>query len=163
MPWTAAGVEVLTRLAANVEDMSQPALVHFATMTIKLGESFVIKGGPVGTRIVAEVDTIEVSGESLTASMVGKSAADWLTVGPDGSYGTLDVRATLKTDDDELIYVEYSGRIDLTNGSVVSAPLFQTGAEKYDWLNRMQAIGIGQNSPEQLVYEMYSVVSGADA
>ena len=95
--------------------------------------------------------------------MVGKSAADWLTVGPDGSYGTLDVRATLKTDDDELIYVEYSGRIDLTNGSVVSAPLFQTGAEKYDWLNRMQAIGIGQNSPEQLVYEMYSVASGADA
>ena len=72
-------------------------------MTIKLGESFVIKGGPVGTRIVAEVATIEVTGESLTASMVGKSAADWLTVGPDGSYGTLDVRATLKTDDDELI------------------------------------------------------------
>ena len=135
MPWTAAGVEVLTRLAANVEDMSQPALVHFATMTIKLGESFV-------QRAVA-------------------------AVGPDrepvGGYGTLDVRATLKTDDDELIYVEYSGRIDLTNGSVVSAPLFQTGAEKYDWLNRMQAIGIGQNSPEQLVYEMYSVASGADA
>lgn len=140
--------------------MAQPELVHFATMTVKLGESFVIKGGPVGTRIVAEVDTIVVAGPKLNASMVGKSAADWLTVGPDGSYGTLDVRATLKTDDDELIYVEYSGRINLTDGSVVSAPLFQTGADKYDWLNRMQAVGVGQNSPDNLIYEMYEVTPG---
>ena len=141
--------------------MSQPELVHFATMTVKLGESFVIKDGPVGTRIVAEVDTIVMAGPKLTASMVGKSAADWLTVGPDGSYGTLDVRATMKTDDDELIYMEYSGRINLTDGSVVSAPLFQTGAEKYDWLNRMQAVGVGQNGPDNLIYEVYEVTPGA--
>ncbi len=140
--------------------MASPTLVHFATMTITLGESFVIKGGPVGTRIVAEVDTLEMAGPKVTASMVGKSAADWLTVGPDGSYGTLDVRATLKTDDDELIYMEYSGRIDLTTGKVVSAPLFQTGAEKYDWMNRIQAVGVGQNGPDSLVYEMYQVTEG---
>ena len=138
--------------------MASPDLVHFATMTVTLGESFVIKGGPVGTRIVAEVDTVEMSGPKISASMVGKSAADWLTVGPDGSYGTLDVRATLKTDDDEFIYMEYSGRIDLTTGKVVSAPLFQTGAEEYDWMNRMQAVGVGQNGPDSLVYELYEVV-----
>lgn len=140
--------------------MANPELVHFATMTVKLGEQLVVPGGPVGTRIVAEVDTIEVAGPKLNATMAGKSAADWLTVGPDGSYGTLDVRATLRTDDDALIYMEYSGRIDLTNGSVVSAPLFQTGAEQYDWLNRMQSVGVGQNSPESLVYELYEVSSG---
>ena len=140
--------------------MANPELVHFATMTVTLGENLVIKGGPVGTRIVAEVDTIAITGERVNASMAGKSAADWLTVGPDGSYGTLDVRATMRTDDDELIYVEYSGRIDLTNGSVVSAPLFQTGAEQYDWLNRMQAVGVGQNGPDSLVYELYEVKAG---
>ena len=140
--------------------MASPDLVHFATMTVTLGESFVIKGGPVGTRIVAEVDTVEMSGPKISASVVGKSAADWLTVGPDGSYGTLDVRATLKTEDDEFIYMEYSGRIDLTTGKVVSAPLFQTGAEEYDWMNRMQAVGVGQNGPDSLVYELYEVVGG---
>ncbi len=140
--------------------MASPDLVHFATMTVTLGESFVIKGGPVGTRLVAEVDTVEMSGPKISASMVGKSAADWLTVGPDGSYGTLDVRATLKTEDDEFIYMEYSGRIDLTTGKVVSAPLFQTGAEEYDWMNRMQAVGVGQNGPDSLVYELYEVVGG---
>jgi len=137
--------------------MSKPELKHFATMVAGLGESYVVKGGPMGTRIVAEVDTVEVSGERLTASMVGKSAADWLTMGPDRTYGVLDVRLTLKTDDDEIIYVEYSGRIDLTNGQVVSAPLFQTGAEKYDWLNRIQAIGMGQNVDGVLTYELYEV------
>lgn len=137
--------------------MADPALVHFATMTVTLGEQFVVNGGPLGTRVVAEVDTIAVAGERLNASMLGKSAADWLTMGPDGSYGTLDVRATLKTDDDAIIYMEYSGRIDLTNGKVVAAPLFQTGEEKYDWLNRIQAIGVGQNSPENLIYELYEV------
>ena len=130
--------------------MASPTLTHFATMTVTLGESFVIKGGPVGTRIVAEVDTVELTGPKVTASMVGKSAADWLTVGPDGSYGTLDVRATLKTD-------------NLTTGAVVSAPLFQTGAEKYDWMNRMQAVGVGQNGPDSLVYEMYEVVADTDS
>ena len=129
-------------------------------MTVTLGESFVIKGGPVGTRIIAEVDTVEVTGERLKASMVGKSAADWLTVGPDKSYGTLDVRLTLKTDDDAVIYVEYSGRIDLTTGEITTAPLFQTSAEQYDWLNRIQAVGVGQNSPESLIYELYEVRAG---
>ena len=100
--------------------MASPDLVHFATMTVTLGESFVIKGGPVGTRIVAEVET----------------------------------------EDDEFIYMEYSGRIDLTTGKVVSAPLFQTGAEEYDWMNRMQAVGVGQNGPDSLVYELYEVVGG---
>jgi len=140
--------------------MSNPELAHFATMTVELGESFVIKGGPVGTRIVAEVDTIEITGDRFNASMVGKSAADWLTVGPDGSYGTLDVRATLQTSDDALVYVEYSGRINLQTGAVVSAPLFQTGDENYDWLNRMQAVGIGQNTPDNLIYELYEVSAG---
>ena len=140
--------------------MPTPELVHFATMTVKLGETFVIEDGPMGTRIVAEVDTIDVAGDKLNASMVGKSAADWLTVSPDKSYGTLDVRATLKTDDDELIYVEYGGRIDLASGQVMSAPLFQTGAEHYDWLNRMQAVGVGQNSPDNLIYELYEVAAG---
>lgn len=126
-------------------------------MTVTLGENLVVEGGPVGTRIVAEVDTIAVKGPRIDAAMAGKSAADWLTVGPDGTYGTLDVRATLRTDDDAIIYVEYSGRIDLTNGKIVSAPLFQTGAEQYDWLNRMQAVGVGQNTPEQLVYELYEI------
>jgi len=115
-----------------------------------------VKGGPVGTRVIAEVDAVEMTGK-VTASMVGKSAADWFTMGPDRSYGTLDVRLTLKTDDDEIIFVEYQGRINLATNQAVSAPLFQTGAEQYDWMNRVQAIGVGTNVDGTLTYELYEV------
>lgn len=137
--------------------MSAPELVPLATMTVTLGESFVIKGGPVGTRIIAEVATVDMVGDRIKASMVGAAAADWVTVSPDRSFGTLDVRLTLKTDDDALIQMEYSGRIEFASGTAVSAPLFQTGAEQYEWLNRIQAIGVGKNGPDELVYEVFEV------
>lgn len=124
-----------------------------------MGEKFVIPNGPQGTRVVAEVDAIEVVGERLNAQMVGTSAADWLTVGPDGSYGTLDVRLTLKTHDDVIIYCEYKGRIDLAAGRIVSTPLFQCGDEKYNWINTSQFIGDGtmDNETNVLTYELYQV------
>lgn len=139
--------------------MAAPELVHVATMQAQLGEQFVIPSGPKGGRVIAEVDTVEVSGDRLNASMAGKSAADWLTLGPDGTYGTLDVRFTLKTDDNAIIYVEYQGRIDLTTGRVAAAPTMQCADENYDWVNRVQFIGDGtlNSDTNVLTYELYEV------
>jgi hypothetical protein len=143
--------------------MTAPELVPIGSMTAVLGASHLVKGGPMGTRIVAEVTDVTLVGDRVNATLVSPAAADWLTMGPDRSYGTLDVRVTLRTDDGEIVHVEYSGRIDLTTGKAVSAPLFQTGAEQYDWLNRIQAIGVGQNAPAtddapgQIVYELFEV------
>lgn len=78
---------------------------------------------------------------------------DWLRVMPSGAL-RLDVRATMKTDDGELIYVSYNGFIQhteasaakLNNGEVfthediayfVSAPTMQTSSRKYDYLKRV--------------------------
>jgi hypothetical protein len=140
--------------------MPAPELVHVAIMKAQLGrEQFVVPNGPRGTRVIAEVDGVEVSGERLNAKMVGSSAADWLTVGADGTWGMLDVRATLMTDDDVVLYVEYGGRIDLAAGRVISTPTFQCGDEKYDWLNRAQFIGDGtlDRNTSLLTYDLYEV------
>lgn len=139
--------------------MSAPELIHVGSMKVGLAEDMhIIPGGPKGTRVVADVTSIELEGERIRASMLSSAAADWLTLSPDSSYGTLDVRGTLKTDDGAVIYVEYSGKIDLASGRVISAPTFQTGDERYDWMNRAQFIGDGTNSPETgLVYEIYEV------
>ena len=75
---------------------------------------------------------------------------------PDGSV-RLDVRATIKTDDGEIILVTYSGAIAsskevrdcFNNGEVITskdeyfitAPQFTTGSKKYDWLNQIQTVG----------------------
>ena len=76
--------------------MAPPELVPIATMTAHLGDSHLVRGGPMGTRIVAEVTAVEVAGDRLNARLVSPAAADWLTMGPDRSYGTLDVRVTLQ-------------------------------------------------------------------
>ena len=91
--------------------MGAPELIHVATMKAQLGEQLVAGAGAMGMRVIAEVDSVTVTGDRLNASMAGKSAADWLTIGHDGSYGNLDVRVTLRTDDDEVIYLEYGGKI----------------------------------------------------
>ena len=62
--------------------------------------------------------------------------------------GTLDVRALLETDDGALIYTWYHGRLDLSQGPGTSpayaAPLYETGDERYAWLNLIQAVAKGE-------------------
>ncbi|MFN3215470.1 MAG: DUF3237 domain-containing protein [Acidimicrobiales bacterium] len=140
--------------------MPEPELVHTATIRAQLGaDQFVIAGGPLGTRVIAEVDDIVVEGERINARMVGTSAADWLTLAPDGSYGCLDVRFTMRTDDDVIVYCEYGGRIDLAAGRAATAPLFQCGDERYDWLNRAQFVGDGtlDRDTNVLTYQLYEL------
>ena len=92
---------------------------------------------------LVDVTSVEVEGEGIRVSLAANDAADWLTVGADGSVGAVDVRLTLKTDDGAFIYVEYGGRADLTSGLIATAPTFQTGDARYAWLNRIQAVGAG--------------------
>ena len=139
--------------------MGAPELVHVATMKATLGEQLVVGAGAVGMRVVAEVDHLTVEGERINASLAGTSAADWLTVGHDGSYGTLDVRATVRTDDDQLIHVEYGGKIDLAAGRAVATPTMQTGSEAYAWVNSVQFLADGtlDRDTNVLTYQLYEV------
>ena len=109
-----------------------------------------------------DVTSVEVEGERIRAKLAATDAADWLTVGDDPSVGCVDVRLTLETDDGAFIYVEYGGRADMANGLIATAPTFQTGDERYAWLNRIQAIGAGALGPDgKLVYTLYEVALSA--
>ncbi len=139
--------------------MSTPELEHVATMRAEMADDLFVIKSPLGMRSIAEVGDITVEGERLNARMVGKSAADWVTLSDDRSWGALDVRFTLETDDGAHIYVEYGGRIDMAAGRIISAPVFHCGDERYDWLNRIQFVGVGSVDREtrQLTYELYEV------
>lgn len=86
-----------------------------------------------------------VEGPKIKAKVVGPGG-DWLQVLPSG-VGRLDVRATMVTDDDQLIFISYNGVADnKVNGTpdapyIAIAPTFRTSSEKYAWLNRLQAVG----------------------
>jgi hypothetical protein len=111
-------------------------------------------------------------GERLSGVVVD-GGADWQAVHTDGATA-LDVRLVLRTNDDALIAVTYRGirhgppevlaRID--HGEVVDpasyyfriAPLFETAAPQYDWLNRILAVGIGHRLASGPVYSIFEVL-----
>jgi len=118
-------------------DLEAPQAIDAATLI------FNVKGGWVeGPRI---------KGKLLAPG------ADWLQILPSGVW-RLDVRATIATDDDQMIFTSYNGIISfpeatgakMASGSAitqadvsyfVTAPTFRTASEKYSWLNRVQAVG----------------------
>ena len=133
-------------------------LVHMATMNVQVGPMVEVGKGHKGTRVTANVSSLTVTSDRLNATLATDDAADWLTVGDDGT-ALLDVRFTLETDDGAFIFVEYQGRGDMTTGLIATAPTFQTGDERYSWLNSVQAVAAGQLNGEtgELVYELYEV------
>ena len=134
-------------------------LVPLATMTATFSETFVLEGTPAGGRYIFEVGSLVVDGERVRATLKGRAAADWLVVGPDGT-GTLDGRALLETNDGALVYAQYNGRVDLAAGAgapVYATPRFETGDDRYRWLNKIQAVGKGAFDGTTLVYELFEL------
>ena len=119
-------------------------------------------GGPSGTRMFFEVTGEgRVEGERLKARVL-TGGGDWLRVGADG-VGRLDVRAQMQTDDGAVVYVHYDGILELnetvqqalaTGGETQfadqyfrSTPRFQTGDERYAWLNQSVFVAEGRTYP----------------
>ena len=111
---------------------------------------------PVEPRVALIAGLKSGRGDDQTTGHIGPP------VGSDGTVGCVDVRLTLKTDDGAYIYVEYGGRADMANGLIVTAPTFQTGDERYAWLNKIQAVGAGSLGEDGvLTYSLYEVVLSA--
>ena len=135
-------------------------LIPLARASATLSPPVVLPNTPAGTRVIFEMTDYRFEGERFTARQKGVAAADWLVVGPDGT-GTLDVRVTLETRDGALVLLRYGGRVDASRGlggaPIYAAPQFETGDERYAWLNRIQAIAKGTLDGNALVYEVYEV------
>ncbi len=125
-------------------------------ITLNITGAETVGAGPRGTRVIAYVaGTFEGPGLKGTV----ENGADWYLLRSDG-VGELDVRLTLKTDDNEHIYMQYSGVADIPQAVLDHTPpgqlpsgkmdtlrtavRFETASTKHARLNRIQAVGIGQ-------------------
>ncbi len=134
-------------------------LVPLCTFVVELAEPLIIPNTPAGTRVIVEVKEGRVDGDRLRGRLKGNAAADWLTIGPDNT-GTIDVRATVETDDGAAVFLYYQGRRDFSPGldaPIYAAPKFETGDERYAWLNKIQAVSKGVVDGTSLTYEVYEV------
>lgn len=133
---------------------------------------------PWRNRRISNIAGGEFSGPRLEGR-VHASGADWSESGAarDGAMAThVDVRSLWETDDRELIYVTYSGRLVIP-GDVLSdfadparveqvdparyyfriAPLFETASSRYGWLNETLAVGMGRRTAAGVVYQIFAI------
>jgi len=119
-----------------------------------------VAGGPFGTKVVATVTAGSFVGPDIEASLPeGVAAGDWLTLRSDGSFA-LDVRFSLTTVDGASIYVTYTGlgrRDPDGTTSIRTAPRFETGDERYAWLNDLFCVALGTTTAEGVEYDIYAI------
>lgn len=147
--------------------MGNITTVPLFNITLKVG-----KPQPLGQRLVVPVRGGIFEGERLKGT-VEEGGSDWITIRPDGAL-KFDVRLVLRTDDNQLIGMTYNGYRHgtpevigrLTRGEPVdpslyyfrTAPFFETASEKYDWLNRIVTIAVGDRKPDGPIYRVFEVL-----
>ena len=151
-----------------------PKLELLLTFRADLNPPVPVGNTQFGTRQIFDVTGGSFEGPRLKGKVLA-SGGDWLLVGPDG-VGRLDVRATLETDDGAHIYVQYYGVI-VMNDAVVRAlaeggetqygdtyfmtqPRFETGDERYTWLNSVVAVAEGRALTGAVEYRVFEVKNG---
>lgn len=139
----------------------------------ELGAPQVIGDTQYGRRGILPVTGGHFEGPKMRGTIL-PPGGEWGLTRIDG-VGRLDVRMTLKTEDDALIYVTYTGVFDgdpavtaraLSTGDVDEGeyylritPYFETGYDKYKWLNRVVAVGYGHLVPNSAIeYRIYKIL-----
>lgn len=141
-------------------------------LKITVGKAQNLGETPHGNRRIFPVTGGKFKGPKLNGDIL-PGGGDWLIVRPDGAT-ELDVRIVLCTDDGQLIYVSYHGIIytppevkqsiscgeayDPSDIYFRSTPVFETGSEKYGWLNKIIAVGVGKRTSDAIEYAIFAVL-----
>ncbi|RWB40365.1 MAG: DUF3237 domain-containing protein [Mesorhizobium sp.] len=130
-------------------------------------------GGPEGNgRRIGSISGGTFKGDRLSGTVL-PGGTDWQLLRGDGAV-QLDARIVLKTDDDALIAMTYVGLrhgppdvlerlnrgepVDPGNYYFRIVPSFATSDHRYDWLNRIVAVGIGQRLPTGPDYSVHEIL-----
>ncbi|HYH49659.1 MAG TPA: DUF3237 domain-containing protein [Acidimicrobiia bacterium] len=150
----------------------EPGLVYEASYRARLKPPIPVGLTPFGNRMWFEVIDGAIEGERLNGVLTS-GGGDWLLAGPDG-FGRLDVRANFTLNDGANLYLQYYGLLEL-NETVLSAignsegtdfedhyfrtnPRFETGDDRYAWLNQTLFVAKGHALPGLIVeYDVYRV------
>jgi hypothetical protein len=153
--------------------MKPPDLEHLFSYTADIEQPQQgVGGGPFGHRMIACVTGGRVEGPRLNGEVL-PGGGDWALI---DSHDTLrlDARITLKTDDGALIMASYRGVITPIDPATVvkvisgtaapgefyyrTTPSFETGDERYAWLNTLVSVAVGNLTKEGVSYDVFGVL-----
>lgn len=153
--------------------MSEPSFELLFQIKIELSSSIEVGQTPYGQ--LRRVDTFaegRFEGPELSGTLVA-GGSDLRLTRFDGAFHP-DVRVLLHTDDDHHIQMTYEGirsgsdevwdrveggeEVDPSEYYFRIAARFETGSEKYGWLNRILAFGNGVRLQSGPFYDVYRVL-----
>ena len=129
--------------------------------------------GPFGMRGLAVVTGGSFEGPRLKGKVCA-GGGDWWLRDPGGVL-RLDARITLETDDGALIYGHYAGVLrpdgsrpvpqpgqvsEYGDAYFMTTPHFETGDERYAWVNGLVCVAQGKRTAQGVGYRAYAVVNG---
>jgi len=148
---------------------------HLFDVEFELGDILMLGNTPYGQRAIAGISGGTFAGARLRGRVL-PVGSDWGLFRTDGTLSA-DVRACLETEDKELISVTYGGRwrispellirlgdpdqipkVDPSEYYLRTTMLFETGAEKYAWLNDIVAVGKGRRTAKGIAYSVHEVL-----
>ena len=169
---TSALTECVRTVSANDRlpnaNVTGTAMNSRPLMTVRIAAAPAQRLGtvPHGIRNIVPVAGGDFDGPRLRGQIL-PGGGDWLLLRSDGVL-ELDLRITLETDDRALIYMTFQGLRDgppeviaaLSRGEAVdpdsyyfrTVPRFETSSEKYAFLNRIIAVGVGETRPDGAVH-----------
>jgi hypothetical protein len=129
-------------------------------------------GSPRGAREYWEMTDGSLTGKRISAK-VAMPGGDWMVVSKD-NFGRPEVRLQFMTEDGALILLYYTGLVERTetfknaaedgretqweDQYMRMAMTFDTGAEKYAWLNQHLFLAQGRlTGPNEIEYKIYRV------
>lgn len=158
----------------RVRDVGVITTEHLFDMVVDLHERLSTGNGPYGRRVLFAAAGGRFDGPSLRGDVL-PVGGDWTLFRPDGAMA-LDVRLTLRTHDGALVYMTYGGRwivppqlqadvadpvaryqIDPARYYFRTNPLFETGDERYAWLNDIVGVGSGYLVEGGIAYKVAQV------
>jgi hypothetical protein len=141
-------------------------------MRLDVQKPSIVGGEPGAFRRISAILGGSFEGERLAGEVL-EGGSDWQIIRADGTT-TLDVRLVLKTSDGSLIGMTYKGvrhgspevMAQIDRGEEVDPaayyfrtnPLFETSAAKYEWINRVVAVGIGHRRADGPIYSVFELL-----
>jgi hypothetical protein len=151
--------------------LAQPGLSHLCDIVADLGKPMELGDGRGGRRRIIPIIGGAVSGERINGKILNLGA-DWQTIFADGS-AELDTRYSMETDDGALIDIRNFGyrhgpadvmaavgrgeNVDPKLYYMRTQPQFETGDERYRWLNTRVFLGTGAREASSVRISIFEV------
>lgn len=142
------------------------------TLTCTVTRLHDVGATPFGVRHIDLLGEGTFEGPRLRGAVL-PGGIDQKLIRADGAM-TPNVRLVLETDDGALIYMAYTGirhgspdvmrriadgeTVDPSEYYLRNTPYFETAADKYDWLNRIVAVGNGRRMPDHAAYDVFEIL-----